>query len=119
MKRHLLQIAFAVLAGLSAASAQKAAAPSAGDAEKGRQLYLKIGCWECHGRQAQGGGYTGPRLAPDPTPIEGLIWYVRQPTGDMPPYTAKVVSDQELGDIYAFLRSVPRPPAAKTIPILK
>jgi mono/diheme cytochrome c family protein len=119
VKRHLVPIAVAVLAGWSAATAQKPAGAPAGDVEKGRQLYLNIGCWECHGRQAQGGGYTGPRLAPDPIPLEAMIQYLRRPTADMPPYTAKVVSDKELGDIYSFLRSVPRPPAARTIPILK
>jgi len=36
----------------------------------------------------------------------------------MPPYTAKVVSDQELADIYAFLVTIAPPPAANTIPIL-
>jgi ubiquinol-cytochrome c reductase cytochrome c subunit len=36
----------------------------------------------------------------------------------MPPYTAKVVSDQELADIHAFLRAIPQPPAVDTIPIL-
>jgi ubiquinol-cytochrome c reductase cytochrome c subunit len=42
--------------------------------------------------------------------------YVRQPRGEMPPYTAKVVTDQELADIHAFLRSVPRPPAVAALP---
>jgi hypothetical protein len=42
---------------------------------------------------------------------------VRKPTGEMPPYTAKVVSDQELADIYAFLKSRPHPPAAKELPL--
>ena len=36
----------------------------------------------------------------------------------MPPYTSKVVSDSELADIYAFLQSLPQPPAAKSIPLL-
>ena len=62
---------------------------------------------------------TGPRLGPDPVPFEVFTSYVRKPTGEMPPYTAKVVSDQELADIYAFLQTRPRPPAAKTIPLLK
>jgi cytochrome c1 len=48
-----------------------------------------------------------------------LARYVRKPLGEMPPYTAKVVSDQELADIYAFLQSRPRPPAAKSSPLLK
>jgi ubiquinol-cytochrome c reductase cytochrome c subunit len=62
---------------------------------------------------------TGPRIAPNPLPFEVISSYVRKPTGEMPPYTAKVISDQELADIYAFLQSRPRPLAAKTNPLLK
>jgi hypothetical protein len=36
----------------------------------------------------------------------------------MPPNTAKVVSDQQLADIYAFLQSVPQPPSATNVPLL-
>jgi cytochrome c1 len=36
----------------------------------------------------------------------------------MPPYTEKVVSGQEFADIYAFLKSLPEPPKAKSIPLL-
>jgi cytochrome c1 len=36
----------------------------------------------------------------------------------MPPYTEKTVSDQELADIYAYLKSLPEPPKAKDIPLL-
>jgi hypothetical protein len=36
----------------------------------------------------------------------------------MPPYTAKVVSDKDLADIYAFLQAVKQPPAVKQIPLL-
>ena len=43
--------------------------------------------------------------------------YVRQPTGQMPPYTAKVVSDADLANIYAFVQSRPEP--AKEIPLLR
>jgi hypothetical protein len=45
--------------------------------------------------------------------------YVRQPAGQMPPYTSRVVSDQDLADIWAFLRSLPQPPAVKSIPALQ
>jgi ubiquinol-cytochrome c reductase cytochrome c subunit len=44
--------------------------------------------------------------------------YVRHPAGAMPPYTAKVVSDAEIGDIYAFLKSIPAPPPLKTTALL-
>jgi len=37
----------------------------------------------------------------------------------MPPYTAKVVSDKDLADIYAFLQSAKQPPPVKDIPLLK
>ena len=95
----------------------QAQAPS-GNAQKGRQLFQSYGCYQCHGREAQGGAGTGPRLAPKPIPWAQLEKYVRQPTGQMPPYTKKVVSDEELGDIYAFLSAQPQPPAAKSIPLL-
>ncbi len=36
----------------------------------------------------------------------------------MPPYTDKAVSDSELADIHAFLRTLPQPPAVKDIPLL-
>jgi len=98
---------------------QAQTAPPAGNAQKGKQLFESYGCYQCHGREAQGGAGTGPRLAPKPIPFANLTKYVRHPTGQMPPYTAKVVSDQDLADIYAFLSSRPEPPSAKSIPILK
>jgi hypothetical protein len=36
----------------------------------------------------------------------------------MPPYTSKVVSDQDAADIYAYLKSIPMPPKGKDIPLL-
>lgn len=102
-----------------AAQESKTSDAPAGNAENGKRLFIKNGCYECHGREGQGSNMTGPRIAPDPIPFEVLAGYVRKPRGEMPPYTAKVVSDQELADIYAFLASRPHPPAAKNIPILK
>ena len=97
----------------------KPAETPAGNAENGKRIFNKNGCYECHGREGQGSSMTGPRIAPDPIPFDVLARYVRKPTGEMPPYTAKVVSDQELADIYAFLQSRPHPPAAKNVPGLK
>ena len=86
-------------------------------ATKGKQLFTKDGCYECHGTQGQGTS-AGARLAPKPIALAALIAYVRQPKGQMPPYTAKVVSDAELADIRAYLASIPEPPPAKNIPLL-
>jgi ubiquinol-cytochrome c reductase cytochrome c subunit len=105
--------------GQNAAQASKPSEAQAGNAENGKRVFTKYGCFQCHGREGQGSTMTGPRLGPDPVPLEVLTSYVRKPTGEMPPYTAKVVSDQDLADIYAFLQARPHPPAAKTIPLLK
>ena len=102
-----------------AAQESKPSDAPAGNAENGKRLFNKDGCYQCHGREGQGSVMTGPRIAPDPVPFDVLTRYVRKPTGEMPPYTAKVVSDQELADIYAFLQSRPHPPTAKAIPLLK
>jgi mono/diheme cytochrome c family protein len=103
----------------SAAQETKPADMPSGNAENGKRLFNKIGCYECHGREGQGSPMSGPRIAPAPIPFDVLTRYVRKPTGEMPPFTAKVVSDQELADIYAFLQSRPHPPDAKNIPGLK
>jgi mono/diheme cytochrome c family protein len=91
--------------------------PPAGRADVGRTLYTKNGCYQCHGREAQGGA-AGPRLGPGALPLARLQ-YVRKPAGDMPPYTAKVLSDRDLADIFAFLESLPKPPAVDSIPLLR
>jgi ubiquinol-cytochrome c reductase cytochrome c subunit len=96
---------------------QAAAAPPAGDAEKGKALFVKNGCYQCHNYEGQGGS-AGARLAPNPLPFRGFIAYVRAPRGDMPPYTAKVMSDQDLADVHAYLRGRPRPPAVASLPLL-
>jgi ubiquinol-cytochrome c reductase cytochrome c subunit len=88
-----------------------------GDVIKGKTLFSKYGCYECHGTQGQG-TTAGARLAPKPLALAALIAYVRAPKRQMPPYTAKVVSDAELADIRAYLASIPEPPPAKSIPLL-
>jgi mono/diheme cytochrome c family protein len=114
-----LSLAFIFASVSIAAQESKPADAPAGNAENGKRIFAKNGCYECHGREGQGSNMTGPRIAPDPVPFDVLSRYVRKPTGEMPPYTAKVVSDQELADIYAFLQSRPHPPAAKNNPLLK
>ena len=72
---------------------------------------MKIGCYQCHGREGQGSTCTGPRLNQNPITYTRFVSYIRKPTGEMPPYTAKVVSEQQAADIFAFLQSLPKPPA--------
>jgi mono/diheme cytochrome c family protein len=103
-------------AAQSAATNSKSGKSAAADVERGKKLFTSYGCYECHGRAAQGG--VGPRLGPDPLPLSFIEHYVRNPTGSMPPYTEKTVSDQDLSDIYAYLKSLPEPPNEKNIPLL-
>jgi mono/diheme cytochrome c family protein len=96
---------------------QAATSAPAGRVEAGAAIYRKVGCFQCHVNEAQGGA-NGPRLGPDPIPYARFAQYVRNPTGEMPPYTEKVLSAQDLADIYAFVQARPRPPALNTIPQL-
>jgi len=92
-------------------------APS-GNAEKGKQLFMKQNCYYCHGTSGQG-GRDGARIAQTALNVQGLIRYVRKPTGAMPAFTEKILSDQELTDIYAYLKSLPAAKATKDIPLLE
>jgi ubiquinol-cytochrome c reductase cytochrome c subunit len=101
-----------------AAKTPPAETSAAANAENGKRLYTSYGCYECHGHEGQGSPFSGARLAPRPIELRFFIAYVRQPAGQMPPYTAKVVSDAELADIRAFLNTVPLPLPVKSIPLL-
>jgi mono/diheme cytochrome c family protein len=76
-----------------------------GDVQRGATEWGR--CVNCHGPQAEGA--FGPSLAG-----VGLSWMafrkaVRQPWGIMPMFTERQKSDQALADIYAHLKTLPRP----------
>lgn len=102
----------------TAAQGQKSDAAPAGNAENGKRIYKSYGCYQCHGYDGQGGQGSGPRIGPPATQMKAFSAYIKKPSGQMPPYTAKVVSEADVADIYAFLLTVPKPPAAKSIPLL-
>ena len=106
-----------ILTSEARTTAQAPATAPAANVEEGRKLYASYGCYQCHGYEAQGSNATGPRLGPRPMAFAAFSRYVRQPSGQMPPYTAKVVSDTDLANVYAFIQSRPEP--AKDIPLLK
>ena len=97
-----------------------AAAPGfafAQDAANGKRLFTRDGCYECHGYAGQG-GIAGARLAPPVLNAAAITRYIRRPLGAMPAFTDKVVSDQDVADIYAYLKTVPAPKPVKDIPLL-
>ena len=104
----------ALIAGLTGARA----ADKTANGVRGKQLYLATGCYQCHGTRGEGGGNAGPRLAPFPIPFEGLVLQLRHPRARMPVYTAVVMPDRDVADIYAYLQSVPKGKTAAEISLL-
>jgi ubiquinol-cytochrome c reductase cytochrome c subunit len=96
-----------LIAGLLAAAAAPAVV-HAEDAVHGHKLFLADGCFECHGTVGQGGS-AAPRIAPDPMPAEAISAYIRKPSGQMPPYSPKVLSEADIADIHAYLASIRKP----------
>jgi len=91
----------------------------AGDAKNGKDLFLKYTCYGCHGFSGQNG--PGFRLVPMRMTQANFINLVRGPSAPqrMPPYSAKVITDAQLGDIWAYLKTLKDAPAAKDIPLLQ
>jgi ubiquinol-cytochrome c reductase cytochrome c subunit len=94
------------------------AAQAAGDVAKGKQNFMKYGCWQCHGTMGQGSPVSGPKLAPDPIPLEAMSAFIRNSRRAMPPYREAVLPNQDLEDIHAYLSSIPKAADYKTIPLL-
>lgn len=90
----------------------------AADPKRGQELFMKAGCYQCHGTVGQGAN-TGPKLGPEPLALESFISFVRNAAStNMPPYSTNLVSDAEMADIHAYLSSVSKPPARKDVPLL-
>src|SRR3989442_7285982 len=115
------KLIFAFVAGVLGSSVALAQAPEtsaqAANAENGKKLFVTYLCWSCHGSNGRAGG-AAPAITPSTRSAEDLIKYVRKPRGAMPPYTSKSISDRELADIAAYLRTIPKDPDPKTIPLL-
>jgi mono/diheme cytochrome c family protein len=106
------------LAAAAAALAFTCGGAFAASAEKGKAAFIQHGCWQCHGMQGQG-GVAGKTLAPEPMAFEAFTAFVRGSNGPMPPYEEKILSQDDLADIYAYLQSIPKPADYKNIPLLK
>ena len=116
MNKHIFyQLLLGTLIAASSAMAQTPAAT--GNAESGKKLFVTYLCWSCHGSSGRAGG-AAPAITPSTRSAEDLIKYVRKPRGAMPPYTSKSISDRELADIAAYMRTIPKDPDPKTIPLL-
>ena len=105
------------LAALAAGLLLGQGAALAASADKGKTLYIKNGCWQCHGTVGQG-GVAGPKLAPGPMPLAAMSAFIRNSNRTMPPYREAILSNEDLADIHAYLVSIPKPANYKSIPVL-
>jgi mono/diheme cytochrome c family protein len=118
MARELFQPILIASLALAAATSSQAQPAAATNPAHGKALYLADGCYQCHGVQGQGGGVYGPKLAPQPVGIAGFTRQLRNPRDAMPVYTARVLPDSDLADIYAYLQAIPKAKAVADIPLL-
>lgn len=115
-------IAGTLVAGAHSLSAQTTA--PAGDAKRGHDLFVAQGCFECHNYQGQGAGSRataarpGPNIAPGPIPYAAFVKQLHQPRSAMPAYDLRLINEQGLADIYAYLLSQPPAKSAASIPLL-
>lgn len=75
-------------------------------ADPGQRLYVRQGCYQCHGLVGQGSILSGPPLSPLRLDGASFRRYVRNPKGAMPPYTARALPEADLGRIERFVRSL-------------
>ena len=89
----------------SAVPVLASAAPAAAD----RELFVRYGCYQCHGYEGQGG--EALRIAPSPYLFEAFAAKVRKPANEMPAYAPEVLSDADLQALYRYVRAISEPPA--------
>jgi mono/diheme cytochrome c family protein len=116
---RLVQVSAAAIAALVACVGGQSSALAA-SAENGKTAFIHNGCWQCHDYNGQGSVATsnGKVIARTQLPLDAFVSFVRTTNGQMPPYRAPVLSDDDLGDIYAYLQSLPEPKAVSDIPLL-
>jgi mono/diheme cytochrome c family protein len=112
LSRLALPVTVVCLSAMAAAQTQPA---SSGNVQAGKDLYLRYSCYACHSYDGHGG--AGARLVPMRMTVERFTAYVHNPR-QMPPYSTKLLSDAQLGDLWAYIKSLPVSPDAKDIPLL-
>jgi mono/diheme cytochrome c family protein len=107
-------------------------APLAGDAQKGKTLFLAHQCFACHGYN----GETGTRLLHDDgtfatrlLTVRGFIAFIRAPRPNerppvgssvtMPSYGVSSLPDEQAANLFAYIKTFkPTEPALNDIPLL-
>jgi mono/diheme cytochrome c family protein len=119
LKAGIVLVALLMAPWPVAAQSQAPAAIAAptGNVQRGKVVYdTTLRCFACHGYDGQTGS---PRLVPMARSEDIFLAYVRKPaTPGMPTFAA--VPEQQLRDVYAYIRSIPQAaPAADSVPLIK
>jgi mono/diheme cytochrome c family protein len=112
-----------------ASSASAQSPPTPGDAAQGRKLYHAHGCYGCHGFNGETGARdlvatNSPFIASEAVFNAFLRMRADQapllPTTRMPNYPVEALSNKDVSDIYAFVRSFKLDaPEPATVPTLR
>jgi ubiquinol-cytochrome c reductase cytochrome c subunit len=115
--------AAALLCALTSAGYAQSSKSTRPSAANGKTVFMRVGCYTCHGTVGQGG--AGARLAPNTMPLAAMQVWVRGGTPGwsiargMPAFPTNVISESELADVQAYLASLPPPPKPDDIALLK
>ena len=118
-----LLLATALVCTLSGAAHAQSAKSTRPSATNGKTVFMRVGCYTCHGTVGQGG--AGARLAPNTMPLAAMQVWVRGGTPGwsiargMPAFPTGAISDSELADVQAYLASLPAPPKPDDIALLR
>jgi len=84
-------------------------------AETGQQLYATmLGCAGCHGAEGEGG--VGPAIRKTKLQKEEFVQFIRTPEGAMPPFNARLASDEDLEAIYKWLQRTTEATSPPAVP---
>jgi mono/diheme cytochrome c family protein len=97
-----------------------------GNALQGEKLFMREGCYTCHGTTAVGSIISGPQLAPEVVPWAAFIRQLRTPYNSwrygnvgMPRFGKGVLTTAQAADLYAYLLSIKPGPTAAQVPLLR
>jgi mono/diheme cytochrome c family protein len=86
------------------ASANMSLAHAAAPQDAGKAVFARV-CEMCHGPGGNGAG-QGPALVPFSKELSELAGIVRQGVGMMPSIPRSEISDEEIAQVYAYLKSL-------------
>jgi mono/diheme cytochrome c family protein len=93
---------------------------SSGDAARGKEIYMRDGCYTCHGTTGASTSFVGPKLAHAGLTAGQIMRQLRHPQAQMPAYTEKVLPDSDVADLAAYIQTLQQgpTPTGKDIPLL-